>query len=54
MLLYLSLIDTEEDKAKFEEIFNSYKKTMYYGGHRSTCYFRPLDKIVNYISTYDY
>lgn len=30
MLLYLSLIDTEEDKAKFEEIFNSYKKTMYY------------------------
>ncbi|MGL5714213.1 MAG: RNA polymerase sigma factor [Paraclostridium sp.] len=30
MLLYLSLIDTEEDKIKFEEIFNSYKKTMYY------------------------
>ena len=30
MLLYLSLIDTEEDKIKFEDIFNSYKKTMYY------------------------
>ena len=30
MLLYLSLIDTEEDKTKFEEIFNNYKKTMYY------------------------
>ncbi|MGL5713574.1 MAG: hypothetical protein ACRCXT_07635 [Paraclostridium sp.] len=24
------------------------------GGHRSTCYFRPLRKIVNYMSTYDY
>lgn len=30
MLLYLSLIETEEDKIKFEDIFNSYKKTMYY------------------------
>lgn len=30
MLLYLSLIDTEEDKIKFEDIFNNYKKTMYY------------------------
>lgn len=30
MLLYLNLIDTEEDKTKFEDIFNSYKKTMYY------------------------
>lgn len=30
MLLYLSLLDTEEDKIKFEEIFDNYKKTMYY------------------------
>lgn len=30
MLLYLSLIDNEEDKIKFEDIYNSYKKTMYY------------------------
>lgn len=30
MLLYLSLIDKEEDKIKFEDIFNSYKKMMYY------------------------
>ena len=30
MFLYLSLIETEEDKIKFEAIFNSYKKTMYY------------------------
>ncbi|MGL5695202.1 MAG: RNA polymerase sigma factor [Peptostreptococcaceae bacterium] len=30
MLLYLSLIETEEDKIKFEDIFNNYKKTMYY------------------------
>lgn len=30
MLIYLSLIDTEGDKYKFEEIYNSYKKTMFY------------------------
>ena len=30
MFLYLSLIETEEDKIKFEAIFNNYKKTMYY------------------------
>ena len=26
MFLYLSLIETEEDKIKFEAIFNNYKK----------------------------
>ena len=30
MFLYLSLIETEEDKIKFEAIFNNYKKIMYY------------------------
>ena len=30
MFLYLSLIETEEDKIKFKAIFNNYKKTMYY------------------------
>ena len=30
MFLYLSLIETEEDRIKFEDLFNSYKKTMYY------------------------
>ena len=28
MFLYLSLIETEEDKIKFEAIFNNYKKIM--------------------------
>ncbi|MGL5753231.1 MAG: RNA polymerase sigma factor [Paraclostridium sp.] len=30
MLIYLSLIESEENKSKFEEIYNSYKKTMFY------------------------
>lgn len=30
MLIYLSLIDTEDGKCKFEEMYNSYKKTMFY------------------------
>lgn len=30
MLLYLSLIDTEVNKSKFEYIYNSYKKIMFY------------------------
>lgn len=30
MLIYLSLIETEADKSKFEEIYDLYKKTMFY------------------------
>lgn len=30
MLIYLSLIDTKEDKDKFEEIYNHYRYTMLY------------------------
>lgn len=30
MLVYLSLIGTEDNKSKFEDIYNSYKKTMFY------------------------
>lgn len=30
MLIYLNLIDTEIDKSKFEDIYNSYKKIMFY------------------------
>lgn len=30
MLIYLSLIESEESKSKFEEIYDLYKKTMFY------------------------
>ena len=30
MLIYLNLIETEEEKNKFEQIYNSYKHTMFY------------------------
>lgn len=30
MLIYLNLIDTEEDKSKFEQIYNCYRQTMFY------------------------
>lgn len=30
MLVYLNLIDTEEEKSKFEQIYNSYRHTMFY------------------------
>ncbi|NYB73600.1 RNA polymerase sigma factor [Sedimentibacter hydroxybenzoicus DSM 7310] len=30
MLIYLSLLDTEEEKSKFEQIYNNYKLTMFY------------------------
>lgn len=30
MLIYLSLIDTEDEKSKFEQVYNSYKHTMFY------------------------
>lgn len=34
MLIYLSLIETEEDKRKFERIYLSYKQTMFYAANR--------------------
>ena len=30
MLIYLNLIETEEQKSKFEQIYNNYKHTMFY------------------------
>ncbi len=30
MLIYLNLIDTEEEKGKFEQVYNLYKHTMFY------------------------
>ena len=34
MLTYLALIETEEDKRKFERIYVSYKQTMFYAANR--------------------
>lgn len=34
MLIYLSLIEAEEDKRKFERIYDSYKQTMFYAANR--------------------
>lgn len=34
MLLYLALIDTPENKSKFEQIYRTYEKTMFYVANR--------------------
>lgn len=34
MLIYLNLIETEEDKRKFERIYLAYKQTMFYAANR--------------------
>jgi len=34
VLLYLSLIDSEEDKSKFERLYLAYKQQMYYAANR--------------------
>lgn len=34
MLLYLALIDTPEDKGKFEKIYDTYEQTMFYVANR--------------------
>lgn len=33
MLSYILLIETEEDKSKFERIYNNYRQTMYYAAY---------------------
>ena len=30
MIMYMSLIDNEDDKIKFEDIYNKYKKMMFW------------------------
>lgn len=34
MFLYLSMLESPEDKNKFEEIYNTYKQTMFYAANR--------------------
>lgn len=34
MLIYLAMIDNEEDQSKFEQIYNTYKQTMFYAANR--------------------
>lgn len=37
LVVYLSLLDTEEQKNKFEYIYNKYKGMMYYEAYRIVC-----------------
>lgn len=34
MLIYLALIETEEEKRKFERLYDNYKQTMYYAAYQ--------------------
>ncbi len=34
MLIYLSMIELEEDKNKFEQLYITYKQTMFYVANR--------------------
>lgn len=34
MLIYLALIETEEEKRKFERLYDGYKQTMYYAAYQ--------------------
>lgn len=34
MFIYLQMIDTEEDRSKFEQIYSNYKQTMFYAANR--------------------
>ena len=34
MFIYLNMIESEEDKSKFEQIYNTHKQTMFYVANR--------------------
>lgn len=34
MLIYLQMIETDEDRSKFEEIYNEYRGLMYYVAYK--------------------
>ncbi len=34
MIIYLSIIESEEDKSKFEQLYITYRQTMFYVANR--------------------
>lgn len=39
MLVYMSLMDSTDDRTKFERVYQSYKVLMFYTANRESCSF---------------
>lgn len=46
MIMYMSLIDNEDDKIKFEDIYNKYKKMMFWIASQILTDERDIDEVV--------
>ena len=46
MIMYMSLIDNEDDKIKFEDIYNKYKKMMFWIASQILTDERYIDEVV--------
>ena len=46
MIMYMSLIDNEDDKIKFEDIYNKYKKMMFWIANQILNDERDIEEVV--------
>ena len=45
MIVYLQMIETDEDKSKFEEIYQEYRNLMYYVAYKRMQHLRIPEKM---------
>lgn len=51
MLVYLQIIETDEDKSKFEEIYQKYRNLMYYIAYKRMQHEQDAEDVVHHVFT---
>ena len=47
MIVYLQMIETDEDKSKFEEIYQEYRNLMYYVAYKRMQHEQDAEDVVD-------
>ncbi len=48
MIVYLQMIETDEDKSKFEEIYQEYRNLMYYVAYKRMQHEQDAEDVVHH------
>ena len=49
MIVYLQMIETDEDKSKFEEIYQEYRNLMYYVAYKRMQHEQDAEDVVHHV-----